>query len=63
MARGPVWIEAYEEYLIHKHIVTRNMTSKLSDDELFDYYCKMIEEKNLQDDAKKFVDEWCRNYR
>lgn len=45
IARGPVWIEAYEEYLISRKLATRDMTTKLIDDELADYYYKVVKEK------------------
>lgn len=63
MARGPVWIEAYEEYLINRKLATRDMTSKLSDDEVADYYFKVIKEKNMEDDADEFVHKWCTTYK
>ena len=59
MARGPVWIEAYEEYLITRQLAERDMTSKLSDDELTDYFFKVVKEKKLKKDSEKFVHEWC----
>ena len=63
MARGPVWIEAYEEYLISRKLATRDMTTKLPDDELADYYYKVVKEKNMEDDADKFVHKWCVTYK
>ena len=63
MARGPMWIEAYEEYLINRKLATRDMTSKLSDDEVADYYFKVIKEKNMEDDADEFVHKWCMTYK
>lgn len=63
MARGPVWIEAYEEYLISREVATRDVTSKLSDNELSDYYFRVVQEKNLEADAEKFVHKWCMTYK
>lgn len=63
MARGPVWIEAYEEYLIDRYLAKRDMTSKLSDDELADYFFKVVKEKKLKKDSEKFVHEWCMTHK
>lgn len=62
MARVQVWIEAQEEYLISRNLGERENLEKLSDDDLSEYYYKLIKEKGIEEDAKKFTHRWCRQY-
>ena len=63
MARGNVGVEACENFLLRKYLLTVDVASKLSDDELLDYYYKIIKEKNLEVDADRFVHDWCMTYK
>jgi hypothetical protein len=38
MARGPVWIEAYEQYLLRKNVCEKSKLERLSDDALAEKY-------------------------
>lgn len=50
-----VWITAYREYLIRKNIPVNN----LSNDELSRKFNEIVKENNLEEDAKKFVNNYC----
>ena len=63
MARTYVWIEAQEEYLISHNLGKRENLKKLSDNELSDYYYKVIKEKRIEEDAKKFTRRWRMQYK
>lgn len=63
MARGQVWTEAQEEYLISHNLGEREKLGKLSDDELSEYYYNTIEGKGLEEDAEKFTHRWCMQYK
>lgn len=63
MARIQVWIEAQEEYLISHNFGKREELEKLSDNELSNYYYKVIKEKMIEEDAEKFTRRWCMQYK
>lgn len=64
----PVWIEAYQVYLIRK--CTKEEIEKLgimsfnnlSDDEISNLFHQYVEEKGIEKEAFKWVHEYCRHW-
>lgn len=52
-----------EKYLIRNNLAEREKIAKLSDDELSEYYHKVIKEKEIENDAEKFTHRWCMQYK
>lgn len=55
MARGPVWIEAYEQYLLRKNVCEKSKLERLSDDALAEKYFQYVEETDCKEDTF----DWC----
>ena len=63
MSRVKVWAEAQEEYLIKQNIEKKEIIVQMSDDELNDFYCRIIKEKGLEKDAKEFTRSYCMQFK
>lgn len=62
MARGPVWIEAYEQYLLRKNVCEKNELEQLSDDALAEKYFQYVEKTDCEEDAFDWVHKYCRQH-
>ena len=49
MARGPVWIEAYEQYLLRKNVCEKSELERLSDDALVEKYFQYVREADCEE--------------
>ena len=58
MARGPVWIEAYEQYLLRKNVCEKSKLERLSDDALAEKYFQYVEETDCKEDTFDWVHKW-----
>ncbi|MBQ4057581.1 MAG: hypothetical protein IJD40_01470 [Lachnospiraceae bacterium] len=63
MSRVKVWIEAREEFVIRRGFATREITSKMSDDELSEYVYSIVEENNIQKEFDEFCHKYCMQYK
>ena len=60
MARGPVWIEAYEQYLLRKNVCEKSELERLSDDALAEKYFQYVREADCEEAAFDWVQKYCR---
>ncbi len=60
----PVWIEAYQQYLIGKCKKGDNISdfSVLSDDEISELFFKYVHENGVEREANKWIHEYCRQW-
>ncbi|MCM1270213.1 MAG: hypothetical protein NC247_06240 [Ruminococcus flavefaciens] len=59
----PVWIEAYQQYLIGKY-KKEDIPSfdSLSDDEISNLFFQYVQENGIEEEAVKWVHEYCRHW-
>lgn len=62
MARGPVWIEAYEQYLLRKNVCEKSELERFSDDALAEKYFQYVREADCEEAAFDWVHKYCRQY-
>ena len=60
MARGPVWIEAYEQYLLRKNVCEKSELERLS--ALAEKYFQYVQEADCEEAAFDWVQKYCRQY-
>lgn len=59
----PVWIEAYQEYLIGKYPKDDvPVFDSLSDDEISNLFFQYVHENGIEEEAIKWVHEYCRHW-
>ncbi len=62
MSRGPVWIEAYEHYLLKTRQYQEDVLDRLSDDELTQLFYQYVKEKDVEKEANSWIHKYCRQW-